>query len=753
LISWKTNRKRICLLAKIDVPHFYIGHLLISLHLNLPMQRNLFTLCALLSAPYFALSQSGTLDLTFNGTGKVKDQISNSFAPLNQSSALVSTSDRIYVAGTTDMGEDIGIGLLVLNQDGTLQTSFANGGKLIYPATPGWENANDIILQSDGKLLIGGYTLNDFFIIRINSDGSLDETWGEDGMVVTDVTGTQERINRLGLQADGKVIAAGYSGTNNDDIPIVRYNTDGEIDHTFGNDGFVNIDFSGSADDMEDMIIQPDGSILIIGSTTGTGNTNGLVVRLTPEGEFDQSFNSNGYTMVDLGDAEVFNGATRLPDGDIICVGRTGYDYGLFKLTDEGKSDSSFGENGFLSIHEDVLLIDIEYHSEKIITFGYTVGESGRDFAMLTFDTRGNLNPCFGTNGLFRSDLGGTEDYLTRGYIQEDGKFLLVGDDQNSEFVIERVTSLSFAKNVTVNLCHGETYVFANQTLSENGEYSHTFISQSGCDSVVTVKIVIIPEIKSTTQAAICNGKSYLFANQLYNSAGTYSVLLKAKSGCDSTATLQLGINPTYSWSFNKTICKDEMFDFGNSILSSSGIYSHTFKTQLYGCDSIVQVSLQKIILDNTITQNGATLASNEDGAIYQWLLANGSPIPGETNQSFTATSEGAYEVTVSKENCSVTSGSVEVIIEEVIMSIDDLSLSVKIYPNPSTGKVKVLLSKKNKLVKLVLRNLNNSLICQREFSNEEAMELELQNTPDGVYILEVTTDEGPLYKRIVKMQ
>jgi uncharacterized delta-60 repeat protein len=134
-----------------------------------------------------------------------------------------------------------------------------------------------VAVQADGKILVAGTASgtgsfdSDFALARYNIDGSLDSSFGDDGRVTTDFAGRVDRAFAVAVQADGKIVVAGYSYDSgifdSSDFALVRYNTDGSLDTSFGGDGRVTSDFAGSADIANAVAVQADGKIVVAGSS------------------------------------------------------------------------------------------------------------------------------------------------------------------------------------------------------------------------------------------------------------------------------------------------------------------------------------------------------------------------------------------------------------------------------------------------------------------------------------------------------
>ena len=139
---------------------------------------------------------------------------------------------------------------LLYSQDGTLDMSFGNAGRVITNIN-NQESANGLVIQPDGKIVVAGYTYsniygNDVLCIRYNSDGTLDNTFGNNGIVTFDIQqGSDDKALAIDIQSDGKLVLAGYSDNGSDrEALVMRLNTDGTPDTSFGQNGSVLTNFT-----------------------------------------------------------------------------------------------------------------------------------------------------------------------------------------------------------------------------------------------------------------------------------------------------------------------------------------------------------------------------------------------------------------------------------------------------------------------------------------------------------------------------
>lgn len=191
---------------------------------------------------------NGALDASFGGTGKVRLDI----AGLNDwaNAVAMDKQSRIIVAGATTNPTTRSYQFIAvrLTPEGVLDGTFGNGGKTVVDFGPVNGNdrdyANDMLVQADGKILLSGYAGGNFGIARLNPDGSPDIDFGSGGKVTADFGNTSDEANRMALASDGKILVTGYSNTR---IAVLRYNTNGTIDASFGTNGSVLTEMLNSA--------------------------------------------------------------------------------------------------------------------------------------------------------------------------------------------------------------------------------------------------------------------------------------------------------------------------------------------------------------------------------------------------------------------------------------------------------------------------------------------------------------------------
>ncbi|HRG88471.1 MAG TPA: hypothetical protein PLW44_05580, partial [Chitinophagales bacterium] len=152
---------------------------------------------------------------------------------------------------------------------------------------------------------------------------------------------------------------------------------------------------------------------------------------------------------------------------------------------------------------------------------------------------------------------------------------------------VKQNTSGSF----TASICQGQSYFFNGVNRTVSGAYLDTLINANGCDSILTLNLIVTPTTTGSFSASICQGQSYLFNGVNRTSSGTYLDTLVNANGCDSLLTLNLSVTPTTTGSFSASICQGQSYFFNGVNRTSSGAYLDTL-VNANGCDSILTLNL-----------------------------------------------------------------------------------------------------------------------------------------------------------------
>ncbi|HYV56777.1 MAG TPA: hypothetical protein VE911_04490 [Candidatus Nitrosopolaris sp.] len=396
----------------------------------------------------------GDLDPTFGTGGAAILAVGvHSFA-----NALAVQSDGKILAATYIFdGSSGNMGVVRLDSTGALDATFGSGGVVSLPA--GMQAiAQAIAIQpTDNKILVAGGVVSDpdldydFRIVRLLndglSDGQLDTTFGTGGVVVTPAAGTIGAMSVV-VQPDGKILVGGdgkrhlLSRSKNRDFVVHRYLADGSPDTGFGEGGGAVISMGRRYDLVRSLLLQPAGAVLAAGYSFAGRSGRFALARLAADGTLDPTFGRNGRAEMRLVTRDDFaQDAALLPDGRILAGGGTVHltppvsslSVTLAQFTSSGTLDPSFGTGGvssvtpFTSSSNEVVRIALQTDG-KIVGAGAISGLNDPPDVLLTrFLPDGSLDSSFGSGGVVRTLLTSQDQAFAVAIQPSDGGILVAG--------------------------------------------------------------------------------------------------------------------------------------------------------------------------------------------------------------------------------------------------------------------------------------------------------------------------------------
>jgi uncharacterized delta-60 repeat protein len=408
---------------------------------------NLFT--ALIASLTYTISfcQSGTLDPTFGTAGIV----TTSYNEDSDGEAVAIQDDgKIVLVGTTGSIPVLSIRTARYLEDGSLDTSFGTGGTVLAPVAGQGRGAT---IQPDGKILVAGsaFGMNgvEVFIMRLNIDGTLDTSFGVNGTTSFDNPGF-EIVEGMALQSDGKIVVAGTLSTDlgggvaEIDGFAVRFESDGQPDTSFGNQGITVIGTSGPGESIEDCLVQGDGKIVLVGTLLTFPGEDIMVTRLNGDGTLDNSFGTNGSVVTDvmLGIDHGKSGAIQ-SDGKILVIGDAELNIGPLAHIDfctvryntDGTLDTTFGSGGGIVTQdldggEDIGTSIAVQSDGAIVVAGDGIVSGTSQFGMFRYLTDGTLDATFGNAGKVTTNIGGVEDLCNAMTLAPDsGQYIILAGE------------------------------------------------------------------------------------------------------------------------------------------------------------------------------------------------------------------------------------------------------------------------------------------------------------------------------------
>lgn len=347
---------------------------------------------------------------------------------------------------------------------GSLDLSFDGDGKVVT-VREGSDQASAMAIQPDGRIVVVGFSVrfgtgSDFMVARYNVDGSLDATFGGDGVVFTPIGpgASRDEAFAVALQPDGRIVVAGDAEEGSTtQAALARFNADGTLDSSFGGDGTVVVPM-GTRSVARGVAIQGSGGIVVAGGATTLSGGVGLWValaRLTSDGALDPSTAGGGTVITTLGNSSVAHAVTIQPDGKTVVAGRTAFFnqtlFAVLRYNPDGGADTSFGDGGKVvtamgtgtsgSAPIDVATaIDLDA-SGRIVVAGFSSTGSSFQMAVVRYRADGSREATFGGGDGIVTTQVGTLSQAFAVVVDADGRPVVAGDTNtggNIDFALVR---------------------------------------------------------------------------------------------------------------------------------------------------------------------------------------------------------------------------------------------------------------------------------------------------------------------------
>ena len=422
---------------------------------------------------------------------------------------------------------------------GSLDQSFAVGGKANFTIAAGTNQANAVLVQPDGRILLAGTTdatngpNADFFVTRHNVDGSFDTTFGSGGKVIFGQANKEDVVTGLGLLGDGSIIGAGYTNRGGQyDMAVFKLNPNGGIDPGFAaGSGLKLININGN--DKAYAVEISNNRIVVVGASDIDGpnpidKDDIAVARLQLDGTFDPTFNTGSPLVVSLGQQEQARDLAVDLDGSIVLAGyrqdptvATSADFVVLRIQGDGTSVvPTFGTdtlNGvkaskidFAGNNDQAFSVDIQADG-AIVAAGSAFIPADTDFAVVRLKgADGTLDSTFGNTGKVTLDLGGN-DVANDVMIDARGRIILTGSAFKTDSFDMTAASLEpDGKTLTPSFgTNGTTYV---NVITEDKAFASTIDNRG--------RIVLTGRALGNVAVARLNGRSGESVNLLVGGSG-----------------------------------------------------------------------------------------------------------------------------------------------------------------------------------------------------------------------------------------
>ncbi|MEO1259269.1 MAG: hypothetical protein AAFZ15_10760 [Bacteroidota bacterium] len=446
------------------------------------------------------------------------------------------------------------------SQPGTIDNSFGDAGVVITIQDEYLESSN-MVEQPDGKIIVAGWyrvTSRRLILIRYNTDGSIDTSFGNDGFFISDFR-VYDSV-KITLQPDGKIVATGNIVTDFD-IFVARINPNGTLDPTFGTDGYTQVTLTYGSKGRA-VAVAPDGKI-IVGATMGDGNIQDkfIVLRFNANGTLDNTFGINGIGEANYTPSTWMTDLVLRPDGGIVVCGRGG-PAGYFMVTAftaAGNLDPSFDGDGILLFDfldpsvvgfNDLYALEIDADGKL-----YALGRLSTNMVSIRINPDGSLDDTYGEDGLAVVEL--DEWSEARGATFDDeGRIVAVG-------LYQSIPNAMVAVRLKTNGDLDETF----------GNNGYTIIDAE-------------PDLKETANDVIIrpNGKMVVLGESAQPYTTGHIVLVGLRSG-DENPTIELDQSQLHLKVFPNPVSEfismelelGQLTDISLTLLNANGQVVQTF--------------------------------------------------------------------------------------------------------------------------------------------------------------------------------
>ncbi len=333
----------------------------------------------------------------------------------------------------------------IAQNDGDLDLDFNVTGISTFAPSASHDVIHDMVFQADQKIVACGVQMGtvgnfnfDISVTRLNTDGTLDTSFGTNGYYTTEFNEESDFLYSMVVYPDGKILACGaVSNTvSNTDLLLLKLNADGTPDSNWGGgDGIITHAIGPAEDYAKDLVVIADGSIVVCGSTApqeGFSFTNGFVMKFNADGTPDTSFGTGGLSTLVINSSEVLESIVAVPDGTFIMSGHT-YNSTEFvdfawvtKVTADGQLDTSFGSGGnYFSALDYSGGYDMILDSNRVLFSGTFAGATN-DLTVTSLYLDGTIDSAFGVGGTATADNNNLDLGLCL-QQQVDGKIVVAG--------------------------------------------------------------------------------------------------------------------------------------------------------------------------------------------------------------------------------------------------------------------------------------------------------------------------------------
>jgi uncharacterized delta-60 repeat protein len=356
----------------------------------------------------------------------------------------------VAVGYTTHRGVDVAVARFT--SDGSPDASFGAHGQRRYDLG-GADFAFDAAVIANGGVVIVGRTSkahDKMFVLRLRPDGSRQRHFGNHGVKLIDFGKPLQSANAVALTPRGRIVVGGYTSNGvGARSALARLSPLGVLDKGFGGDGMVSFDIGSGAEQINDLRVLNNGSIVAAGDAEQGQNPRFSILEVNSDGKLDTRFGTaaDGSSTMDIAAGpDVANALTVAANGDYLLAGYAGARAGpaVLALTPRGIPDPSYGRHGHVVVRLAKVFeeaADIVREGAKSLLVGRIRGAAD-DIGIIRLKAGGALDRSFSGDGILRIDVAGSTDAGADGLLQPNGKLVVAGQSWRRgapRFVLARI--------------------------------------------------------------------------------------------------------------------------------------------------------------------------------------------------------------------------------------------------------------------------------------------------------------------------
>lgn len=447
-------------------------------------------------------AQSGALDPTFGVNNLYLSQFQGPGGGYCLKHKVLA-DDKILGVGYVD-GLDANVYVFRLNPHGTIDTTFGNMGTVeLDPSIGGEDYGFDLEVLSSGKIVICVVTnINNNFetrVIKLNADGTLDDSFGNFGTVFYKHNNLSTYLGNIDVDSQGRIVWAGiYENNSVNRWLVLRLNEDGSFDNTFSSDGiqeFVNFQ-NGEDEFLNGLAIAPDNSIFLLGDNSPLNDDATVILaKVNTSGNIDISYGTQGRYLrtIPQGVSYTYFDMEVHANGEVLCSGTEDDKAVILKVAPQGVMDMGFGTAGKVeNLNADIFSSVKQFSADKIAAIGNN--SISHDLVVAVYNEDGTLDANFGNQGeaihLLHPDISNffpySLDFQSSGNMIVCGNLTLSPNVLNPQVVAVRILNpgyTSVEENITTNFSiypNPTVQSFQINTTNDDNIEKVTLLSMSG---------------------------------------------------------------------------------------------------------------------------------------------------------------------------------------------------------------------------------------------------------------------------------